>query len=75
MAMAIECRRRANDTVHSYTYDAEGNITKVDGGSTAQYVYDLFNRRIHVQTPRATVPPFYPRFTRTKMLKVSKVRK
>ena len=39
-----------NDTVHSYTYDAEGNITKVDGGSTAQYVYDAFNRRVHVQT-------------------------
>ena len=39
-----------NDTVHSYTYDAEGNITQVDGGSTASYVYDVFNRRIHVQT-------------------------
>jgi RHS repeat-associated protein len=39
-----------NDTVHSYTYDAEGNLTKVDGGTTAQYVYDAFNRRVHVQT-------------------------
>ena len=38
-----------NDTVHSYTYGAEGNVTKVDGGSTAQYVYDAFNRRVHVQ--------------------------
>jgi len=43
-----------NDTVHSYTYDAEGNITRVDGGSTAQYVYDVFNHRIHVQTASAT---------------------
>jgi RHS repeat-associated protein len=43
-----------NDTVHSYTYDAEGNITQVDGGSTAQYVYDVFNQRIHVQTASAT---------------------
>ena len=43
-----------NDSVHAYTYDAEGNITKVDGGSTASYVYDVFNRRIHVQTPSAT---------------------
>jgi RHS repeat-associated protein len=43
-----------SDTVHSYTYDAEGNITKVDGGSTAQYVYDVFNQRIHVQTASAT---------------------
>jgi len=39
-----------NDTVHSYSYDAEGNIIKVDGGSTAQYAYDVFNHRIHVQT-------------------------
>jgi len=43
-----------SDTVHSYTYDAEGNITKVDGGTTAQYVYDVFNRRVHVQTASAT---------------------
>jgi RHS repeat-associated protein len=26
----------------------------VDGGSTAQYVYDVFNQRIHVQTASAT---------------------
>jgi RHS repeat-associated protein len=43
-----------NDTFHSYTYDAEGNIIKVDGGSTATYVYDVFNHRIHVQTASAT---------------------
>jgi RHS repeat-associated protein len=43
-----------NDTFHSYTYDAEGNITEVDGGSTATYVYDVFNHRIHVQTASAT---------------------
>jgi RHS repeat-associated protein len=43
-----------SDTVHSYTYDAEGNITKVDGGTTAQYVYDVFNHRVHVQTASAT---------------------
>jgi YD repeat-containing protein len=48
-----------NDPVHSYTYDAEGNITKVDGGSTAQYVYDVFNRRIHVQTASATTEYIY----------------
>src|ERR1700749_573461 len=48
-----------NDTVHSYTYDAEGNLTKVDGGSTAQYVYGVFNRRIHVQTPSATTEYTY----------------
>jgi RHS repeat-associated protein len=43
-----------NDSFHTYTYDAEGNITKVDSGSTAQYVYDAFNRRVHVQTASAT---------------------
>jgi RHS repeat-associated protein len=48
-----------NGTVHSYTYDAEGNVTKVDGGSTAQYVYDVFNRRIHVQTASATTEYIY----------------
>ena len=48
-----------NDTVHSYTYDAEGNITKVDGGSTATYVYDVFNNRIHVQTASGTTEYVY----------------
>jgi RHS repeat-associated protein len=48
-----------NDTVHSYTYDAEGNITAVDGGSTAQYVYDAFNRRVHVQTSSGTTEYTY----------------
>jgi RHS repeat-associated protein len=33
-------------TPHSYTYDAEGNITAVDGGQTAQYVYDALNHRV-----------------------------
>jgi YD repeat-containing protein len=31
---------------HHYTFDAEGNITAVDAGSTAQYVYDAFNHRV-----------------------------
>lgn len=30
---------------HTYTYDAEGRITQVDGGSTASYWYDAFGRR------------------------------
>ncbi len=29
-----------NDGTHSYTYDAENRIYKVDGGSTATYLYD-----------------------------------
>jgi YD repeat-containing protein len=35
-----------NDGVHSYTYDAEGNIVTVDNGSTATYVYDALNHRV-----------------------------
>jgi RHS repeat-associated protein len=35
-----------NDGNHSYVYDAEGNITAIDGGSTAVYVYDALNHRI-----------------------------
>jgi RHS repeat-associated protein len=42
------------DGFHSYTYDAEGNILQVDGGSTAQYVYDALNRRVRVQTASST---------------------
>jgi RHS repeat-associated protein len=48
-----------NDTVHSYKYDAEGNIIAVDNGSTAQYAYDVFNHRIHVQTSAGTTEYIY----------------
>ena len=34
-----------NDGVHSDSYDAEGRITQVDGGSTATYFYDALGRR------------------------------
>ena len=34
-----------HDASHSYTYDAENRITKVDGGSTATYGYDVDGRR------------------------------
>ena len=40
-----------NDGVHSYTYDAEGRLTQVDGGATATYTYDALGRR----TRRAVV--------------------
>ncbi len=30
----------------TYTYDTEGNIVKVDSGSTAAYVYDALNHRV-----------------------------
>ena len=48
-----------NDGVHSYQYDAEGNLVWVDGGSTAKYVYDVFNQRVHVQTASATTEYTY----------------
>ena len=48
-----------NDMFHTYTYDAEGNITQVDNGSTAEYVYDAFNQRIHVQTSAGTTEYIY----------------
>jgi RHS repeat-associated protein len=35
-----------NDGSHSYTYDAENRLTKVDSGSTATYVYDANGHRV-----------------------------
>jgi RHS repeat-associated protein len=43
-----------NDTFHSYSYDAVGNLLKVDGGSTAQYVYDALNHRVRTQDGNGT---------------------
>ena len=36
-----------NDGTHSYTYDAENRLAKVDGGATANYYYDAEGRRVH----------------------------
>jgi RHS repeat-associated protein len=41
---------QTSDGVHSYTYDAEGNLLQVDDGTTARYAYDALNRRASVQT-------------------------
>jgi RHS repeat-associated protein len=38
------------DGSHSYTYDAENRITKVDGGATATYVYDALGHRVRKTT-------------------------
>ena len=37
-----------NDNVHTYSYDAEGNVITVDNGATAIYTYDSFNRRVRI---------------------------
>ena len=39
-----------SDGLHSYQYDAEGNVVTVDGGQTATYSYDALNHRIRVDT-------------------------
>jgi RHS repeat-associated protein len=40
---------------HTYTYDAEGRMLTVDGGSTASYAYDASGRRIQKTTGSTTV--------------------
>src|ERR1039458_9750338 len=54
-----KCARSAgnmtNDSNHTYTYDAEGNITQVDtSGSTAQYTYNALNQRVRTVTSAGT---------------------
>jgi len=39
-----------NDGTHSYFYDAENRITKVDNGATATYVYDANGQRVQKTT-------------------------
>src|ERR1700674_610348 len=34
------------DTIHTYIYDAENRIAKVDNGTTAVYAYDAEGRRV-----------------------------
>ena len=39
------------DGTHTYTYDAEGNLTQIDGGSTAAFTYDAENERVRRDIP------------------------
>jgi RHS repeat-associated protein len=48
-----------NDSIHTYTYDAEGNVLTVDGGSTGQYVYDALNCRVWVEASGSTYEYLY----------------
>jgi len=38
-----------SDGMHSYTYDAENRLIKVDAGNTATYIYDAMGRRVEKQ--------------------------
>jgi len=35
-----------SDGINSYTYDAEGNLLSVTGGTTASFTYDALNQRV-----------------------------
>ncbi len=48
-----------NDGSHSYTYDAENRLIKVDNGSTATYVYDANGQRAQKTTSSGTVSYVY----------------
>ena len=39
-----------NDGFHTYAYDAESRLTKVDGSSSLVYSYDAEGRRVHAPT-------------------------
>ncbi len=45
-----------NDGLHSYTYDAENHLIKVDNGTTATYVYDANGYRVR-RTGAASCSP------------------
>jgi RHS repeat-associated protein len=40
-----------SDGLHTYTYDANGNVIAVDGGNTATYLYNALNQRVEVEQP------------------------
>ncbi len=44
----------SNDTFHTYSYDADGNLIAVDGGATASYYYDSLNQRVRIAPTRGT---------------------
>ncbi len=43
------------DGTHTYTYDAEGRVSQVDGGTTASYLYDAEGRRVRKTTSSGNV--------------------
>jgi RHS repeat-associated protein len=47
------------DGVHTYTYNAENQLTQVDGGATATYVYDPEGRRVQKVSGSVTTDYLY----------------
>jgi len=54
----------SDDTFHTYSYDADGNLISVDGGATATYYYDSLNQRVRVAPTRGTYEFVYDTFGR-----------
>jgi len=50
------------DGSHTYTYDADNRLSKVDGGSTASYTYDAFGRRAEKIVGSRTTDYLYDAF-------------
>jgi RHS repeat-associated protein len=48
-----------NDGFHAYSYDAEGRMLTVDGGSRASYVYDSTGRRVETTVDGTTSDYLY----------------
>ncbi len=44
----------AGDGVHTYSYDADGNLISVDSAATASYYYDSLNERVREAPTRGT---------------------
>jgi YD repeat-containing protein len=44
----------SDDSLHGYSYDADGNLISVDSGQTATYYYDSLNQRVREAPTRGT---------------------
>jgi RHS repeat-associated protein len=53
-----------SDGIHTYTFDAEGNVIAADGGNTSTYTYDALNHRVRIQSPYGTADFTFDAFGR-----------